>query len=304
MELTDEIIKAQGFSEEQVAAINGYVAPLLSDTIANTKKEYDGIANTQAEGIINGAIKATQDKNGVTLERMQGEKLGDWQARYSVLLNESKQSDLDAKRLEYEDKVKNFKGDPEVAKQILDLKDKLDGLQKKEAEYDTLLGSGVQDKYIALKEKIAAQDKQLAFSSVKPTFSQDANEFEVNAKWDAFKSEVLTKYDIVLVEGEAIAVDKDNEHKTVKLKDLVVNNNVLTELTKGRQQDGIDATSTDRKEVEGVPFKVPTNGDSGDLTKAVQEQLAKEGINKLDTKYTEKFKEYFIKAKEGSDKLN
>lgn len=290
MELTTEIIEANSLSAEQVTAINTLISSSsTADEVAEIKKEYGGKANEQAEGILTGASKAIAELTNVP--RNQGEKVADYMARsFNVLSSEGNEA-LKVKQLEYEDKVKNFKGDPEVAKQILDLKDKLDGLQKKEAEYDTLLGSGVQDKYNALKEKTAAQDKLIAFNGVKPTFDKDANEYEVNSKWGAFQDEVLTKYDIVLVEGEAIAVDKDNEHKTIKLKDLVASNNVLTELTKGRQQSGIGAQQTDSKEVAGVPFRVPISNSNGELSKAVQEQLTKEGINKLDSNYSKRFSE-------------
>lgn len=297
MELTKELIEAQGLSEDQAKAISTFNNEQLANAIADTKKEYDGKANEQAEGILTGAAKRITELTNV--ERTQGEKIADFVDRaWSEFSTEGKTS-LEQAKSEYEEKLKNFKGDPEVSKELLSLKDKLDTLQKKEADYDALLGSGVQDKYTELQGKYGTMQKEIAFSNVKPNFSQDANEYEVAAKWDDFKRGVLENYNIVLVEGEAIAVDKENEHKTIKLKDLVEKNEVLTELAKGRQQQGIPAQQTDLKDVDGVPFKIPANADGVELTKAVQDYLLTQKVDKLSPDYSKKFSELYNKAKAG-----
>ena len=293
MELSKEIIEAQGFSREQVTAMNAILTPLLDEpTVADLKKEWDGKANEQAEGILTGAAKAIT--NLTKVERNQGEKVADYMARAYGVMSETGNTELAAAKLEYDDKVKNFKGDPDQAKRLEEARVKLDDLQKKEADYDALLSSGVKDKYDDLQGKYEAMNKQVAFGNVKPVFSADSNEYEVATKWSEFQSEVLGKYDVVLVDGEAIAIDKDNEHKTVKLKDLVAQNNVLTELVKGRQQQSMNGKQTDLKDVEGLPFKLDANAD---LTKQIQEHLAANGVGNLDSTYSKKFGELYKTAK-------
>jgi hypothetical protein len=297
MELSKEVIEAQGFSAEQVTAINGFGLDHTNNIVADTKKAYDGKANEQAEGILTGAAKRITDITKV--ERNQGEKVADFMTRAYGVMSETGNTELAAAKLEYDEKVKNFKGDPDQAKRLEEAREKLDGLQKKEADYDALINGDFEGKYNTLKGEQDALNKEIAFGKVKPNFSEDSNAYEVSAKWGEFQSEVLGKYNIVLVDGEAIAIDKDNEHKTIKLKDLVSQNEVLTELAKGRQQQPLNGKQTDLKDVEGLPFKLDVNAD---LTKQIQEHLAANGVGKLDSAYSKKFGELYKTAKAATQK--
>jgi len=294
MEFTPEFITEQGFTPEQVTAITGQYTP----HIAELKKGWDGTANEQAEGILTGAAKKITEITKV--DREQGEKVGDFIHRAWGVHSKDGQAALETATQGYNDKVKNFKGDESLRTEFEGLGIKYSDLQKREAEFNTLLDSGVSDAHEKLLVEHEVMKLNTAFSNVKPVFSQDSNKWESQSKWDAFKAEVLTKYTIEIVEGEALAIDKENKYTTVKLKELVDKDSALTELVKGRQQAALDGKTTDLKDVEGVPFKVPAI--DGDLTQAVQEYLASINVGKLDSTYTKLFAENFNMARAAQQK--
>ena len=163
-------------------------------------------------------------------------------------------------------------------------------LQKKEADYDTLLGSGIKDKFETLQKEHFTLNIETSFNEVKPSFPKEANEFEVASKWNDFKKDVLTKYELRTVEGEVLAISKENEHKQVKLKDLVKDDAVIGDLIKGRQQDGINATQTDAITVEGIPFKIDVNMPAKERHAFIQSELMKK-YPVMSNEYAKAFKE-------------
>lgn len=295
-EIKEDFAKEQNLTPEQVTAITGNVTTYHDAEVATLKQEWDGKANTDAEGILNGAASKIEKDTGVSRE--QGEKMADYILRSHTEFSKDKTTALETATKEYQDKVANFKGNDDVVNELESYKTKYSDLQKKEAEFDTLNDSGVQTKYDELLVSFNGLNIDTSFNGVKPNFPQDANQYEVSAKWNEFKKEVLTTYDIKIVEGEALAISKENQHKQVKLKDLVSENTALKDLMAGRKQDGINAKQTDYKEVEGVPFKVPVNVDAKELTKLVQEQLTKENISKTSMEYPKRFAAMYNKAKQ------
>jgi hypothetical protein len=73
--LTQEIIEKAGLTEDQLATIK----PLGESYIADLKKGWDGKANSDAEGILNGAAVKVAEVTKVT--RNQGEKIADYIVR-------------------------------------------------------------------------------------------------------------------------------------------------------------------------------------------------------------------------------
>lgn len=293
MELTKEFIEANKLDDAQVAAITGYVK---DDYIPTLKKDWDGKANTDAEGIISGAVKATIAKNGIDLPRDQGEKLGDWLVRYSDNLLTSQKGSLATKQKEYDDKLADFKGGDEYKQQLADLATALDDEKKKVAELDPLKGLDV--KYKESQDQLSGLKLQVAFRDVKPTFPDEVNEYEAKAKWDAFTNGVLKTHNIELVDGEAVAIDKDNEHKTVKLADLVKQDADITKLLEGRQQGGTGAKGKDFQQLEGIPFAIPKGATSEELSSLVREHVTKKLGDPLHTDFPKEFSQLLSKIKE------
>lgn len=292
VEFSEDFVKEQGLSPEQVTAITDSVTGQYDPHIAELKKGWDDKAQKDAQAILDGAGKKITDLTKV--ERDQGEKIGDFIIRTWDDFSKKGQTALEKSKKEYDDKVANFEGDENIKSELEKSKGLYSDLQKKEADYDALLNSGVKDKYDKLVIKHESQNQALAFGSVKPTFHKDANPFEVKAQWNEFIKEIELKHNVVLVEGEAIAIDKENEHKRVPLKDLVKGNEVLTKLIDGRQQDALNAKgSSETRKIDGVPFDVPKDADGATITKLIQDHLTKEGVDKFDSnsKYSEKFAE-------------
>ncbi len=290
MELTKEQITEFELSEEQVGKINTWSDETIAETVANTKKEFDGKANADAEKILTGA--ATKILEDTKIERNKGEKMGDYIPRAWNEFNTAKITEVSKAKEDYEDKVKNFKGDEAKDKKINDLEIDLDDFKQKYADFDELKEKA--EKYGPLSEKYEANKKEVAFNSVKPSFSKEANEWEVTAKWREFKKGILEKFDLEIVDGEAIAIDKENEHRRKKLSELVKKDESITTLTEGRKQKGPGAKEIKLVDFKDVPFKVPEGAekDSEIRTKAVRDHLVEKGIAPLDERYTPLFRKY------------
>ena len=271
MEFTQEFITENGLSAEQVTAVTGQ---FTNEFIPNLKKEYDGVANTNAEGILTGASNYAKDKLGFELDRDQGEKYGDYLSRGFDFKFSSMQSALDLKQSELDNKLANFKGGDEFKLQLEGVKGKNDLLLQRIAKLEPL--EGLDEKYQGATTELARLKTEVAYGGVKPVFPNEVNKFEAKAQWDAFKSGVEAKYTIELVDGKPIAIDKENIHKTVELQELVNQDKNISELLKGRQQGGSGARQVDSKEVDGIPFSIPQNATNKELGSMVREHLLKQ----------------------------
>lgn len=296
---TDEFIKDNGFTSEQITAVTGVVTGVYNTNVTALKEEFGGVANKQAEGIIQGAIDKTQKDTGHTLARLDGEKNAEYLERFNLSYLSTQKTDLEKSRLDYETKMKDFKGDETVLKELGEFKEANAILKGKESEWDKIINSGVQKNYDDLLIKNATLNESVAFGSVKPSFDKDSNEFEVAAKWGAFIAATKEKNEIVMYEGVAYAVSKENDLIKTKLEDLVKGNEELTPLIVGRQQKGIDGKPIEHKDVDGVKFKVPTEATDDEIAALVQGQLTKDGVSDISPEYSKKFQEMYNKAKAG-----
>lgn len=292
MEFTEEFITANGLSEEQVTALNGHIETEIVPTL---KKEYDGLANTNAEGILTGVGKSILEKNGLSIEREQGEKFAEYLNRLTDAKFEKEQASLQTRQNEIEEKLKNFKGSDGVKEALEAEKEKNDNLLKQVAELEPLQGLDI--KLQEKDQQLVGLKKEVAFGSVKPKFPDTVNEYEADAKWKEWKKSIENAYNIELVDGVPMGIDKDNPHKTVKLSDLISQDENINILLKGRQQRGLGANPIDLRDVEGLPFKVPTNGNAEDLSNLVREHLVKELGSLTHKDFASKFKELYTKAK-------
>lgn len=287
--LTEEIQKQHNITPEQVAALK----PLYDNDIATKQKDWDSKANTNAENILAGAAKYAQTKFGVTEERQQGEKYGDYLNRIADKGLEAKKAEVESAKAEYAQKLKDFKGDEATKAELDAAKAELDKAKQTLANYDEIKGKA--EKFDEANEKLNGLKLEVAFNGVKPNFPETVNKYEADAKWGDFKKEILAKYNIELVDGVPMAIDKENQYKQAKLSDLVSGDKTLEELTKGRQQTGTGARTTGTViKVEGLPFEIPDNAktDPKERQKVIKEQLEKEGITPMHQDYAAKFADY------------
>lgn len=291
--LNDDFVEKNGLSEEQVSAISGYIA---NDFLPNVKKGWDDKANKNAEGILDGAAKYASQKFGVELPRDQGEKFGDYLLRLTDKGFEKTKTDLETKRTEIEEKLKNFKGGDEMKAQLEQFQTKNDELLKQVADLEKL--KGYDEKYEAASSELTKFKKDFAFNTEKPSFPESVNQFEADHYWNDFKSKIEEKYNIEVVDNKAIAIDKENEHRRFDLKELVSADESLKRLLQGRKQDGTGADPADPIEVDDLPFSLKKGMTSEDLSKTVQEHLAKKLGSTTHPDYTTEFGKLYAKAKE------
>jgi hypothetical protein len=278
--ITAEIATELGLTTETIEKIK----PLYDGHIATLKKDWDGVANTNAEKIIDGAVTKIAEVTKVT--RNQGEKSADYIVRAGNQYYADLKSTLEAAKLEYDNKVKEFQGDAATKAELEKARQDLDDAKKLLADYDVLKDKA--EKYEPLQNEYLSMKLNVAYSNVKPSFPQEVNPYEAKAKWDEFVRTTNEKWNVELVDGEAIAIDKDNEHKRVKLSELVAADKTIAELVAGRQQKGSGAKPKD-KTIDGVPFAVPEEATSEEISKLIHEHLASKGIDKLSKAFSSEF---------------
>lgn len=287
MEFTKEFIEEHKLSEEQVAAVTGQV----TNHVADIKKEYDGKANTDAEGILNGA--ATSISNGLGIQRDQGEKITDFILRATDKRNEALKAEAEAAKNEYIEKAKNAKGSEALTQELEIVRAKYDEALQKYADYDAIKDTA--SKFDDLSTDYSKMKLEVSFGQVKPNFPDTVNKYEADAKWNEFKTNLLTTHKIELVDGVAMVIDKENQYKTDKLSDLVAQDAGLAELLKGREQGGTGAKPTETHNIDGVPFPVPVNATTKDRAEAIEKYLLSLNLVKTSLEYSKQFTEYNTK---------
>lgn len=287
--INEEIAEKLGLQEDQVKEIKN----LYESSVADLKKEYDETysktANENAEKILDGAASKVFEQTKVP--RQQGEKLADYYNRAWSEFNSSKVSEIEKLQNEYNEKVKNFKGNDDISKALSEYKEKYDALQAKEAEFDSLLSSGIKEEHETLKSKYEGMKEEIAFTNAMPQFPETVNKYEKEAKWNEFKKSVKDNYDIELVDGKPLAISKENKHKQISLEELVAKDSNIQALLEGRKQGGLNSKPEKMTKIEGVPFDVPKGADSKVRTQLVRDYLTQQGIAVTDPAYSQKFAE-------------
>jgi len=294
MEFEKDFITEHKLEDAQVTAIT----ELVTGHIQGLKGEWDGKATKDADAILDGAAKAIQELTGHT-PRDKGQKITDYMSKSWDHFSTAKSKEYDDKIAEYDTKIKDVKGNEALTKEYESAKEKIEALQKKEAEFDALTEAGFEGKYKELKESNNTLKIGNAFNSVKPNFPDTVNTYEAEAKWNTFKKEILDKNTIQDVDGVWMVVDKENEYKTTKLVDLVGKDSDLTALLEGRKQVGTGSKEATLKAFEGVPFKVPENATSIDRSKLIKDYLLEQGVSSTHPDYSNKFSAMLSKIKEG-----
>lgn len=292
--ITAEKATELGLSEDQIKGI----APLYNDDIAAKKLEWDGVANKNAEGIINGALAKVAVTTKVA--RMDGEKAAEYITRASSEYLTTQKTEVSQLKADYDLKLKEFNGGDATKAELLKVKEDYDKALEKLADYDTLKETAekfdpLQKEYLDLKETVT-------FQSVKPPVPDTVNKYEFVAKWIEFTTGVKDKYNVEYVDNIAIAIDKENHHKQVKLADLLSQDKNLTDLLAGRQQRGPNGKVDEEQKLDGIPFALPTNPSSEAISKAINEHLDKQGVSKTAKERTKAFMEMNSKVREALTK--
>ena len=286
MEFEEKFIQENGVTEDQLKGLN----TVIDSHIADLKKGWDGKANENAEGIIDGAGKSIIELTGIA--RDQGEKWAVYLERANGLYFEGAKNVLATKQTELEEKIKNTKGDEVLKGELKETKEALDNLKKKEASYDELMKGDYKGKYETSLSKLTSMERRIAFKDNLPTMPDGMNKYEWDAKIKQFETESLEKNNLVFDDNNtAWLVDKENEFKKTKLEDAITQNQTIQDLIKGRSFKGTGSTPKNIQ-IEGVPFELPENATPQDRNKAIREYLlTTEKLSTTDSKYATRFAE-------------
>lgn len=290
-EFDSDFITEQGLSEDQLSAM----MPKINDHITTLKGDWDKKANTDAENILTGAANKVQEVTKI--ERKQGEKLADYYSRAWSEFNQEATSSIEQQKKDLEKKIRDASKDDKLKGEYDELKKKYDALQEMEADYEKLKEGDFENKYNTLNSEHINLQQKLAFNSEKPVFPDTVNKYEADAKWKAFEKKVLDKNNLVLVDDNWVAVDKENQHKQTPLSELVKGSEEIQALLEGRRQEGPNSKQGKRVKIEGLPFDLPEKATSADRSKAIKEYLAKEeGLEPTHPSYPKRFQELNMKA--------
>jgi hypothetical protein len=291
MEFLETLKTEIGLTDDQLPklteAITGYTAGL--------QKQWDGKANENAERIIQGAADRVEQITGV--KREIGQKLADYIAAAG-------EKYLTGTKAELERKIAEGSTDVTLKTELERVKGELDGLKKKEAQFADWEENDYKGKYEQSSQAMTAMERKVAFSNIRPAFPESVNPYEAKAKWKEFEDKTIERYEIKISDdGEAVAVDKTNEYKIVKLSELLKADKDITELIKGREAKGLGSGTKQNVKIDGVPFDVPENATSEDRNKAIKEYLT--GTLQFaitSPEYSKKFAEFNLKLLEKNPK--
>jgi hypothetical protein len=299
LEITEDQATELGLSTDQVAKVIGFVNPWHDSQLAESKKGWDTKANTDAQGILDGAM--TGIATATKIARNEGEKAMDYIPRAWGAFSKSETDSVAALKLDYETKLKDFDGDAGTKEALRVSEDKLNKALEKYAKFDEL--SETAGKYDPLKEKYESMKKLVSYGNVKPAFPDTVDEYRATAKWNEFISRIEKDWIVeVDKDGKSIAKSKENEYTIVDLSSLVEKDEEISKLLEGRKQDGLNGKEKDLQDVTDVPFKVPADADSIVISKLIKEYLASKNINPMTDDHTKQFAELNSKILKGLKK--
>lgn len=292
--ITEEVKTSLGLTDEQI----GGLKPLYENHIADKQKAWDAKANDNAENILSGAASKIEEVTKV--KRDQGEKVADYIVRSSSAYNSSLSEELKTAKAAYEQKLKDFKGDEATKAELDAAKAELDKAKQALAGFDDLKAKA--DKYDEASQALSGLKLSVAFRDVRPNKPEHVNEYEFKAKWSDFEKATLAKYNIEIVDGVAMAIDKDNQYKQVKLEDLVKQDTQISELLKEQKRGGHGSQQRKPVDVDGKVLDLPENPSADDISKAINAELDAKGLKPGTTERTAKFKEIYAKVTESLKK--
>lgn len=213
----EDLINEFNLDETIASSIVSKYESLIADEKLSIENSYKDLANKNAEGILNGVAQSLETKLGLS-KRNEGEKYKDYLERVTGEFTE---------KLTLKEKEVLSKASPEIEK----LANEKDSLLKKLAEIEPLV------EYKTKYETLISESEKLkidtAFDKSMPKFDENANEYELKAKTEKVKNDILSKYEIKNIEGVWKAVDKENHHKIKDLNSLIDSYDELSNLKKG-----------------------------------------------------------------------
>lgn len=275
--LTEEQIKEQSFTPEQIEVVN--------KVYSAKEAELKGLANKNADGIFNGAAAELATLTGIS----KGEK-----EKYSVYfkrlgtewLPEASKSKIEAAELkvaEAEEKFKNHKGDETLKLELEKAKDEVSKIPDLLAAKDTAWKT----KYDELETTYTTTKLKRSITDAMPKFDDNANEFEVQAKQKNAIDRIQTDYELSYDENDNLIGTKD--YQKFLVSDLLKNDAELKDLILIDSGEGGGGSG---KKPSGKTLNLPEGIAKGAAQQIIATYIKDvDGIDQLDDKYSERFVE-------------
>lgn len=283
MELSADLIQEAGLTPEQVTKVSEFGAT----HVQTLNDQWAGKANKDAEGILEGAAKSVAKLTGI--EREKGQKIADYISVASSTYFESTRTELETAKAELQQKIKDSGKNETVVAELNTVKEQLTALKEKEAKFADYEENDYKGKWEQASTELSTIKINGAFRDAKPTRPENVNKYEFDHKWNAVKNAILEANEIVEIDGEAYAVNKENELIKTKLADLVSKDKELAALVSGKPKGF--KVNTNGVKIDGVPFEVPENADAKTRTKLIREYLASQNVKPTSSEYSKMFSE-------------
>lgn len=268
----------QGLSPEQIQAIEAEYSVKESELRA--------LANKNADGIFNGA--AAELSNFTGIQKEEKEKFSDYFKRLGNewLPNASKSKIEKAQQeaKEWQEKFNSHKGDETIKTELEKARAELskipDLLKAKDEEWST--------KYNELETTFKTTKLNRSITDAMPKFDENANQFEVKAKQQNAIDRIKQAYELSYDEKDNLIATKD--YQKFLVSDLLKNDEELKDLILIDQSKG--GGGKPKPDGKSKTMSLPEGISKGAAQQIITTFMKDvEGIDVLDAKYSDRFKE-------------
>jgi len=279
--LTEDQIKEKEFTPDQIELVKSVYATKEAEFLALANKNADGIFNGAAEKLtaLTGISKGDKEQYSTYFERLGTEWLPS-NAEQRILDAEKKAND---KVIEFEEKVKNHKGDESLKIELQKAKDEL-------AKIPDLLKAKDEDwlkKYNTLETEHKTSKLNRSMTDSMPKFDDNVNQFELEAKKKNAIERISTNYELSFDEKGNLIGTKDYQKTLVS--ELLKNDSELKDLILIDQGAGGGAGGGN---ANTKTLSIPESIGKGAAQQLIKMHIIKnENIAELDDKFASRFKE-------------
>lgn len=274
------------FKPEQIQVINDAYAIKETELKAEANKNSDGILNGVADKLktVTGIERNGNDEQVTAyFERLSKEWLPE-ATKIKITEAEGLTTKAEKERDEWKDKFTNHEGDESIKTELKTAQDEISKipelLQAKEDEW--------KGKYDTLESEHNTSKLNRSMSDSMPKFDANVNQFELTAKKENAIERITKGYKLSYDDKGKLIGTKN--YKDSLVSELLTNDEELKDLILTDQGQGGGGEGGEKKITKGL--NIPENLTKGAAQEIVREYMKTvEGLEKLDPKYSKRFKE-------------